>query len=115
MNYFSHDEETTILEDFPRSIGQVDGALDAVAEAELLRQANGGLTDGNDAASASNFVHDIAPVVRFDLLLHGRHDVGRTQIDLLARRGAAGNKIRAHGMAAPAPRGAIAAVLRSAS
>src|SRR3954468_792207 len=101
MNYFSNDEEATILEDFARSIGQVDGALDPVAEAELLGQANSRLTDGNDAASAANFVHVIAPVVRFDLLLHARHHVGRTQIDLLARRGAAGDKMRAHGMAAP--------------
>src|SRR4051812_4711086 len=114
MNYFADDKKTAIIENFPRRIGQIDGAFDSVTKAELLSQANRGLTNRHDPARASNLVHDVAPIMRFDLLLHGRHDIGRTQVDLFSGRCAAGDKIRAHEIAAQAPRRPIAAILRSA-
>src|SRR5260370_31327973 len=96
MNDLADNKEPAISKDFARSVGEVDRTLDAVAKPELFRQAYGRVTNGKDSAGATNFLDNIAAVMRFDLFLHRGHDVRGAQINFLARRRAAGNKIRAH-------------------
>ena len=97
MNDLADDEEPAVLENFSRRIGEIDRALDAVTKAELLRQPYRDVAALENAAGAPDLVHDIAAIMRFDLLLHRRHHFGRTQVHLFARRRAAGNKVGAHG------------------
>src|SRR5215831_5074685 len=96
MNNFSHNEQATILENLTRRVRQIDCAFDAVAKTKLLRQAHCRISNGNDSAGTPDLFDNIAAVVGLDLLLHGRHHVRRTQIDLLVGSRAAGNQVRAH-------------------
>ena len=96
MNNLTDDKEPAVLENFPRGVGKIDGALDTVAKTELFRQAHGRLVHRKHPASAANFFHNIAAIMRFDLFLHRRHHIRRAQVYFLARRRAAGNEIRAH-------------------
>ena len=89
-------KEPAIFENLARGIGQIDRALDAVTKAKLLGQPHGCISHGNHSTGATHFVDNVATVMRFDLFLHRGHHVGCAQIDLLACRRAAGNKIRAH-------------------
>ena len=74
-----------------RGVGQIDGALDAVAEAEFLgqldRQAPG---SGEHAAVDANPGDQFAPIMRDDLGLYGLHDIRSSEIDFLWRRGRVG-------------------------
>jgi hypothetical protein len=97
MNDFADYKKLAIFENFSRRIGEINRALDSVAETKLLRQAHRCVTYRDDPTGAAHFVDDVATIVGFDLLLHGGHYIGRAQINLLARRRAARNQIRAHG------------------
>src|SRR5262245_32580817 len=96
MNNFSHNEQAAILENLARGVRQIDRAFDTVAKTKLLREAHCRIPYGNHAAGPTDLFDDIAAVVRLDLLLHGRHHVGRTQVHFLAGSCAAGNQVRAH-------------------
>ena len=93
MNDLADDEEAAILENLAGGVGKIDGAFDAVTKTELLRQPHGDVAATQDAARAPDLVHDVAAVMRFDLLLHGRHHLRRAQVHFLARRRAAGDEI----------------------
>src|SRR4051794_30715337 len=97
MNDLADDEKPAILENLPGRVGEIDGALDSVAETELLCQAHRDVAATQNPSGAPDLVHDVASIMRFDLLLHRRHYFGRPQVDLLAGGGAAGNQIGAHG------------------
>ena len=103
MDNFTHNKQTAILENLARGVCEIDRALNAVAKAKLLCQADGGISHGNNSAGASNLFDDIASVMRLDLLLHGRHHVWRAQVHPLARSCAAGNQVRAHNIVAVIP------------
>src|SRR6059058_3000577 len=94
MDDFADDEETAVLENLSRGVSEVDGALDAIAKAELLRQADGHAADRDQAASATDLIDDVAPVMGLDLLLHGCHHRRGAEIDLLARSRAARDQVR---------------------
>ena len=100
MNNLADNEEPPVLKNLARGVSQIDRALDAVAKAELLGQPHSCITYGNDPPGAPHFFDDIATIMRLDLLLHRGHHVRRAEIDLFARRCAAGDKIRAHKNAA---------------
>ena len=96
MNNLADNKKPAIFEHLARSIGEIDRAFDAVAKTKLFRQPHGGVADGNHPARATHLINNVAAVMRFDLFLHRGHDIGCAQINFLARRRAAGNKIRAH-------------------
>lgn len=96
MNDFADNKKLAIFENLARSIGKIDRALYPVAKAELFGQAHRGVAHGNDPTRPTHFVYNVAAVMRFHLFLHRGHDIGRAQINFLARCRAAGNKIRAH-------------------
>jgi len=96
VNDFADNKEAAIFKDFPRGIGQIDRALDAVTKAKLFGQPHGCVAHGNHSTRATHFIDNVAAVMRLDLFLHRRHHVGCAQVNLLACRRAAGNKIRAH-------------------
>ena len=96
VNDFTNNEEPTVLENFARGVSKIDGAFDPVAKPKLLRQAHRDVAAAQNPAGAPDLVHDVAAIMRFDLLLHGRHHFRRAQVHLLARRRSAGDKIGAH-------------------
>src|SRR6266851_2330689 len=96
VNDLADDEEPALFENFARGVSEIDRALDPVTKAELLGEANGGVADFNDPAGAMHFIDNVAAIMLLDLLLHRRHHIRRTQVDLLARRRSAGNEVRAH-------------------
>ena len=96
MDDLSDNEEPAVLENLARCISQIDGALHPVTKAELLGQANGGVSDRNNSALPPDLVHDVTAIMGLHLLLHRRHHVGGAQIHLLARGRAAGDQVRAH-------------------
>src|SRR6266568_8131284 len=96
MNNLADNKKPAIFKHFARGIGEIDRALDSVTKAKLFRQAHGRVAHGNDAARATHFFDNVAPIMGLDLFLHRGHDVRGAQINFLARRCAAGNKIRAH-------------------
>src|SRR5262249_40869677 len=96
MNNFSYNEQAAILENLARSVCEIDRAFDTIAKTKLLCQAHRRVSHGNDSTGPPNLFDDIAPVVGFDLLLHGRHNVRRTQVHSLAGSCAAGNQVRTH-------------------
>src|SRR5713101_381638 len=96
MNDFADNKEPAILENFARSISEINRALDTVTKTKLFRQAHRRVAHGNDPTRAAHLFDNVATIVRLDLLLHRGHHVRCAQIDFLARRRAAGNKIRAH-------------------
>src|SRR5579862_1072622 len=83
----AQDEEPAILENLARGVGQVDGPLDPVAEAELLRQLQGYPLEADDAPAGAQPLDDLAAVVRFNLRLHGGHDIRRAEVDPRLRGG----------------------------
>ena len=105
VNDFANNKEFAIFKDFARGISEIDRALHAVTKTKLFRQAHGRVTRGDDATRAAYFFDNVAPIVRLDLLLHGSHYIGGTQVDFLPRCCAAGYKIRAHTLIAVIPGG----------
>ena len=99
MNDLADNEEPAVLENFMRGVSEIDRALDAVTKSKLLRQSHRDIADADQTAAAPNLVHDLAEIVRLDLLLHRRHHVGRAQVYFFARRRAAGDQVRAHKLA----------------
>ena len=96
MNDFADDEKPAILKNFARSISKIDCALHPVAKTELFRQAHGGIAHGNDSTRPAHLLDNVAPIVRFDLLLHRSHHIRRAEVHFLPRGCAAGNQICAH-------------------
>src|SRR5689334_9149960 len=101
MDDFPDNEKAALLEDFARGIGEIDGALDAVAEAKLLCQPHGHAVDRDDAPIAPDFVDNVAAIVRFDLFLDGGHDFRSAEVDLVTGSGAAGDEVCAHRLMSP--------------
>jgi hypothetical protein len=72
-------------EDFARGIGQVDGALDAVAKAEFLGELDGQIARRKKMPAAPDALDQVAAIVREDLGLDRRHDIGTAEVDFLGR------------------------------
>src|SRR5437667_12186471 len=96
VNDLADDEEPALFENFARGVSEVDRALNPVTKAELLGEADNGVANCNDPAGATHFVDDVAAIMLLKLLLHRRHHVRSTQVDLFARRSSAGVEGRAH-------------------
>ena len=96
MNNFADDEKRAIFENFARGISEIDRALDAITKTKLFCQPHRRIADRNHSTGTADFFDDITTIVRFDLLLHGSHDIRRAQIHFLARGCPAGNQVRAH-------------------
>src|SRR5207244_13299799 len=96
VNDLADDEEPAVFENFARGVSEVDRALNPVTKAELLGETDNGVANFNDPAGATHFVDDVAAIMLLNLLLHRRHHVRRTQVDLFARRRSAGDEVRAH-------------------
>src|SRR5438034_7931725 len=96
MNDFADNEKPAIFENFARSISEIDRALDPVAKAELFRQTHGGIAHGNNSASPAHLLHNVAAIMRFDLLLHRGHYIRGAEVHFLPRGRAAGNQICTH-------------------
>ena len=78
----AEDEEAAVGEDLGGGVGEVDGALHAVAKAELLRELHGHVRRRESVPPAgAELLHDLAAVVGLHLRLHRRHDVRRAEID----------------------------------
>ena len=97
MNDLADDEKAAILENLARGVGEIDRALDAVTKTKLLGQPHGQVADRDDPAVAPDLFDDVAAVMRLDLFLHCRHDLRGAEVDFVARSGAAGDEVRAHG------------------
>ena len=78
---FAEDVEAFALEDFGGGVSEVDGALDAVAEAELFGEFDGDSGGGEGASAGAEAVHDFAAVVGFDLGHHLGHHLRCSQVD----------------------------------
>ena len=96
VNDFPDDKKTAILENLAGCVRQIDCTLDPVAKTKLFCQTHCSIADGDDPARPANFFHNVAAVVRLNLLLHGSHHVGCAEVHFLPRCCAAGNKVRAH-------------------
>ena len=94
----AEDEQPLALEflALARGVGEVDGAFHPVAKAELLGQPHRQPGRRQDAALRADALDEFAAVVGFHLRLDGGHDVGRAQVDALARFGR-GGKLRGVG------------------
>src|SRR4029453_16246132 len=99
MNDFPDNKKPAIFENLARRIREIDRALDTVAKTKLFRQAHRSVAHGDDPPRPAHFLDDVTAVVRFHLLLHRSHHVGRAQVHFLPRSCAAGNEIRAHDLA----------------
>ena len=72
---------------FSRGVGEVNGALDAVAKAELLRELDREAVRGKHAAVGADALDQFAAIMREHLGLHGFQDVGPAEVDLFLRYG----------------------------
>ena len=72
---------------FPRGIGEVDRALDAVAETEFLRELDGEAVGGEHAAVGADAFDEFAAVVGEHLGLHGLENIGPAEVDFFLRGG----------------------------
>ena len=79
----AEDIDGLIGEDLARGVGQVNGALDAVAEAEFLGQLDGQVARGKHMPAGANALDQVAAVMREDLGLDGGHDIRTAEVDLL--------------------------------
>ena len=68
---------------FLGGVGEVNRTLDAVTKAEFLREFDGELARGQDAATGANAFHQFAAVMGEDLRLHRFHDVRTAKVDFL--------------------------------
>ena len=55
MNDFANEIDVLFLEDTASGVGEVDGAFYSVAKAELLREADGGVVNGEGATEFFSF------------------------------------------------------------
>ena len=81
VDNFAEQEDAIVGEDAAGGVGEVDGAFDAVAEAEVTGEANDGLADLDDAAFGANGVDERAAVVGVDLGLDAFHHLRGADID----------------------------------
>ena len=72
---------------FPRGVGEVNGALDAVAKAEFLGELDGEAVGGKHAAAGADAFDEFAAIMREHLGLHGLENVGPAEIDFFLRCG----------------------------
>ena len=75
---------------FSRGVGQINGALDAVAKAEFLGELDGQVAGGKHVAVGADALDQFAAVMRQHLGLHGLHDVGAAEVDFLRSCGRLG-------------------------
>ena len=68
-------EESCLWENFPRRVSEIDGPLNAVAESELLREADSGGPDPENGSLSADPLDETAMVMVLDLLLHTGHDL----------------------------------------
>ena len=68
---------------FPGRVGEVNGAFDAVAKAEFLRELDGEVAGGEHVAVGADAFDELAAIMREDLRLHGFHDIGPAEVDFL--------------------------------
>ncbi len=78
---FAKQEDAIVGEDAAGGVGEVDGAFDAIAEAEVAGEANDGLADLDDAAFSAYGVDERAAVVGIDLGLDAFHHLRGADID----------------------------------
>ena len=80
--YFPPDKPIYLLgEMFFGGVGEVNRALDAVAETEFLRELDGEFAGGKHAAAGADAFDQFAAIVREHLRLHRLHDVGAPEVD----------------------------------
>ena len=82
---FAEDVDRLAGKDLAGGIGQVNGALDAVAKAEFLGQLDGQIAGRKHMAAGANALDQVAAIMREHLGLHGRHDIGAAEVDFLRR------------------------------
>ena len=70
-----------VREAFSSGIGKIDRALDPVAKPKLFREADCRLAGLQHAATRTQPLDKLAPIMSFNLRLHVRHDVRRAQVD----------------------------------
>ena len=78
------EEDAVVGEDPARGVGEVDGALDAVAKAELLREADRRVADGENPSPGADLLDDRTLVVVRYLSLNALHHLGGADIDASA-------------------------------
>ena len=83
----AEDINRLIGKDLAGGVGQVNGPLDAVAEAEFLGQLDGQIAGREHMAAGANALDQVAAIMRQHLGLDRRHDIRAAEIDLLRRRG----------------------------
>src|ERR1019366_10464431 len=83
MDDFAENINRLQREDFASGIGQIDGSLNTIAEAELLGELDGQVTRRKDTPAAPDALNQVAAIVRQDLGLNRRHDIWTAEIDLL--------------------------------
>src|SRR5208282_5045423 len=71
-------------------VGEVNRALDAVAEAEFLRELDGEFAGGKHAAARADALDQFAAIMSEHLRLHRFHDVGPAKVDFLRGGGSSG-------------------------
>ena len=64
VNDFAEQKNAAFGIGFARGISQIDGALDAVAKAEFLRQFDGQIAGGKDVAVGADALDQFAAVMR---------------------------------------------------
>ena len=67
----------------PRRIGQINRALNAITKPKFLRELDRQVAGRKHAPIGANPFDKFAPIVRQHLRLHGLHDFGPAQVDLL--------------------------------
>jgi hypothetical protein len=86
VNDFAEQENAPVGIRAARRVGQVYRPFDPVTKAELLGQPNGQLAGGKNMTTGANLLDQFAAVMRQNLRLHRRHDVGPPQVHLLPRQ-----------------------------
>ena len=81
VNDFAEEKNPAVLENLASRISQIDGAFDAIAKAEFLREADGGVSRLKNSALRSDFFNELAAVVGLHLGLHMGHNLGGADID----------------------------------
>ena len=91
MNDFADNEEPSVFKNLARRICEIDRALNPITKAKLLRQAHCSIAHRNHSTGTTDFLDDVAAVMRFNLLLDRSHHIRRAEVYFLARCCAAGN------------------------
>ena len=79
------DIDRLVGKDLAGGVGQVNGPLDAVAEAELLGELDGQVARRKHMPAGPNALDQVAAIMRQHLGLNRRHDIGTAEVDFLGR------------------------------